>query len=592
MAVNGLAAVGGGINLRPIRENGSAAFSGSGHRTRPQSGRTRNQSAIARRRLAFPAGWIILQRQHPEDFMKRHVRQAVVLVIVLAGCFPPAAQAQYLNRIGLTTLQAVTTNLNGAGVTVGQAEALAPDFEVNPSAVGEPTNLFTWIAGSSPYLLPPGQSGSFTNSLGVESGHADNVGNDFYGIPNGVATNVAHINNYDADTFYYHYIYYNNTITERIVNQSFTFETNDDSISQEYDNYAAAHNVLFVSGAGFNNYPVWSPATCYNGIGVGVYNNSGSPYGPTVDGRSKPDITASGIQDTTTSFSTPQVAGAAALLLQAGLRGDGGPATNAAVDIRTLKALLLNGAVKPADWSNTPSTPLHYRYGAGVLNVFNSYEQLAGGKNSYIVSSSVALGGAHPPTGAAGTIGGLSGWDFNTNTSSTSKDAVNHYYFNVTNSENNARFMATATLVWNRQNGQTAINNLALFLYNAANSNLVACSTSLVDNVQHIYMPQLPQGRYDLQVWKAGGGIVSKSETYALAWAFVAPTLGIAQSGANTALTWPLYPAGFMAETAANLNAPVWTTGGVPSPAITNGQNFVWLDATNAAQFFRLVQSP
>ena len=39
--------------------------------------------------------------------------------------------------------------------------------------------------------------------------------------------------------------------------------------------------------------------------------------------------------------------------MQAGLRGDGGSDTNAAADMRTIKALLLNGAVKPADWTNS-----------------------------------------------------------------------------------------------------------------------------------------------------------------------------------------------------------------------------------------------
>ena len=206
--------------------------------------------------------------------------------------------------------------------------------------------------------------------------------------------------------------------------------------------------------------------------------------------------------------------------MQAGLRGDGGGDTNSAADIRTVKALLLNGAVKPADWTNVAPSPLDYRYGAGVLNVFNSYEQLAGGKHGFIVSTTGSTGGAHPPTGAAGTVGVLSGWDFNTNTSGkfpSQFDAVNHYYFNVTNGASNATFTATMTLVWNRQQNQTAINDLNLFLYNCANSNLVACSTSLVDNVEHIFVPKLAPGRYDLQVWKAGGsGIVSASEIYAL----------------------------------------------------------------------------
>ena len=48
--------------------------------------------------------------------------------------------------------------------------------------------------------------------------------------------------------------------------------------------------------------------------------------------------------------------------------------------------------------------------------------------------------------------------------------------------------------------GQSSVNNLALFLYNSANGNLVTNSVSTVDNVQHIYIPSLPRGKYDLQV--------------------------------------------------------------------------------------------
>src|SRR6202021_1127262 len=108
----------------------------------------------------------------------------------------------------------------------------------------------------------------------------------------------------------------------------------------------------------------------------------------------------------------------------------------------------------------------------------------------------------------------LSGWDFNTNNSSSSGDTVNHYFFNVTNGNGNAAFTLTTTLVWNRHRNKTAINNLELFLYNAANSNLVASSTSVVDNVQHVFVPQLAQGRYDLQVWKAGGGSIVSTNEY------------------------------------------------------------------------------
>lgn len=527
--------------------------------------------------------------------------QKSVLVLILAGSaglFWTPSRAQDLNMIGLTLLRTVTTNINGAGINVAQPEAAAPTFEVNPTAVNQPASLFLTYTSAS------GTATNFPNSVGSESGHANGVGGYFYGLSGGVATNVAHVDNYDAGYFYYNIItpLIPPSINDPVVNQSFIFCNPDwshESVSMEqnidsqYDDYAAQYNTLFVSGAGnggpTNQAQVYPPATCYNGLGVAAYGGS-SCIGPTLDnGRCKPDITAPA---GATSFSTPQVAGAAALLMQAGLRGDGGNDTNSATGPRTLKVLLLNGAVKPANWTNANSSPLDARYGAGVLNVFNACKQLAGGKRSYIVSTTVGTGGAHPPTGASGTIPVLSGWDFNTNTSGklpAQFDAVNHYYFNVTNNLPGTKYTATTTLVWNRQPNQAAINNLNLFLYNCANSNLVACSTSLVDNVEHIYVPQLAQGRYDLQVWKAGGaGIVSAAEPYALAFEFFSETLSIVQSGTNTTLKWPVYPAGFMVESTANLVAPNWTASGLPPASITNNMNSLKLNTTNANQFFRL----
>jgi len=504
-----------------------------------------------------------------------------LLAFVFLG--PMAARAQNLDTIGVTLLQAVTTNVNGAGIRVAQPEAYdngTTNWEVNPNAtgVGQPVSLFT-------YTSSLGSVNTYPNSINTESGHADAVAGYFYGIPGGVATNVIHVDNYDANYFFNSIINKANpaNINDPVVNQSFIFS--ETTISQQqtidslYDNYAARYNTLFVSGVG-NGGAVNPPATCYNGIGVGAYGG-GSSTGPTLDnGRAKPDITAPAGE---TSFSTPQVAGAAAALMQAGLRGDGGSDTNSAADIRTVKALLLNGAVKPADWTNGAASPLDARYGAGVLNVFNSYKQLAGRKQTNFVSASVSVGAAHPPTKATNTIGVLSGWNFTNLTSSSSLDAVAHYYFNVTNVVSNATFSATATLVWNRQRNQTSINNLNLFLYNAANSNLVAASTSAVDNVEHVFVPNLAQGRYDLQVWKAGGGFVSSSEPYALAFDFTPPFF--VKFGKNVALTWP---AVFGVETTTNLTAMNWKALTNPQPVVLYGQSQVILAMTNTSRFFRL----
>lgn len=506
------------------------------------------------------------------------------LIAIFAGL--ATARASNLDTIGVTLLRETTTNLNGAGIYVAQPEAnynLGTNWEVNPGAVGQPVSLFTYTSAN-------GSSTAYPNSISSESGHADGVAANFYGLPGGVATNVAHVDNYDADYFVTFVVQASAAINGRVVNQSFIDATNNQLTDDPaYDNYAAKYGTLFVSAVG-NGGPVYPPATCYNGIGVGAYGGSSS-IGPTLDnGRCKPDITA---PSDVTSFSTPQVAGAAAILMQAALRGDGGSNTDAAADSRTVKALLLNGAVKPADWTNSASSPLDARYGAGVVNVFNSYEQLAGDEHGYIDSSSVSAGNPHPPTGAGGTINALSGWDFSTNTSSSfpvSQDGVKHYYFNVTNSAG-GDFTATATLVWNRHQNQTGINDLDLFLYNAANSNLVAASTSAVDNVEHIFVPQLPQGRYDLQVWMSASGIspVNNSEPYALAWEFFSQSLSAVGSGTNLVLSWPVYPDGFVAESTTDLWPPqVWATNEIPAATVTNSQNVILLDATNPVEFFRL----
>jgi len=524
--------------------------------------------------------------------MKPNISRALMFVTVGVGCLATVAQAQFLEQDGVSLLRATTTNLNGAGIRVAQPEdagdsQIEGGWVVDPAQVGQPVSRFTYTSGGGTATVYP-------NVLGTNSPHGVYVGQKFYGIPYGIATNVAHVDNVESGYFYNHYIVGQLSLADAVVSQSYTFGllpvSNQQQVDSAFDDYAARYKTLFVSAVDNGN-GVHAPATCYNGIGVAAYGTEYSSIGPTTDnGRCKPDICA---PDYVTSFATPQVSGSATLLLQAALRGDGGNATNAAADIRTLKALLLNGAIKPADWTNGPSSPLDARHGAGLLNVFNAYRQLVGGKQNYIISNLIVSGSTHLPAADTDTVPVLNGWDFNTNISSSGiveRDGVNHYYFNATNSPGN--FTCTATLVWNRQLDQTNLNNLDLFLYNCANSNLVACSTSLVDNVEHIFLPKLAPGRYDLQVWKAGSPtMVSEAEPYALAYAFVAPTLSATRSGGNLSLNWPAYPAGFEVESNTNLTvANGWSSADLPSTIFTNDQNVLMLNMAIPAQFFRLRQ--
>jgi len=499
--------------------------------------------------------------------------------------------ASNLDKIGVTLLRQTTTNLNGAGIRVAQPEASlstnAPVFEIDPAAVGQPVSLFT-------YYSTNGTSTNFPNAVGEVSHHANAVAGILFGTAEGIATNIAHVDNFDADYFINTYI---DTSTPpdpgaRIINQSFTFGALDIPVQQEvdkaFDRSAALYNALFISGAD-NGGEVKAPATAYNGIGVGAVDG-GSGTGPTPDnGRCKPDIVAYG---GFTSAATPMVSGSAALLLQAALRGDGGADTNAASDMRVLKALLLNGALKPDGWTNGPTTPLDARYGAGIVNAFNAYGQLAGGQHGPMESSTVTTNSPHPPMNGLGASHPSSGWDYRTLTSSGSSDRINYYYFDVSNGMANTAFTFTASLVWNRQVGQNNINDLDLYLYDTANSNLVAESISFVDNVEHLYVRQLPPGRYNLQVWKAGGsaanGRISNGETYALAWDWFAVPLAIERANGNVVLSWPVYPTGFTLESSTN-QGPAYTWSPVnTAPAVTNGTNYVVFELSGQARLFRL----
>jgi len=434
---------------------------------------------------------------------------ALVLRSLLISAWLIGPFALGVDTIGLAPLRALAPGLVGTGVSVAQPEAGSPAWEVNPAAVAQPQSLFTWISST-------GTAAIFPNTIGLESGHADAVAGFFYGAPGGVAPDVAHVDNYEAGYFYNSLIHHQTAIAAKVVNQSFIFGGEDPAVDRDYDAYAARYNTLFVSGAG-NGGSVSSPATCYNGIGVGV-TNAPSSFGPTADGRSKPDLVAAG---GATSFSTPLVAGAAALLAQAGALGDGGTGTAAAaMDARTIKALLLTGAVKPSDWTNSSTAPLDARYGAGVVNVFGSYLELRGGKHAPTVSTTVPVDGLHPPPANTNSIPFRRGWDFNRVSSTVGASGINHYFFDLS-AATNAPFNLAATLQWFRQVNQTTLNNLDLFLFNADNNALVASSQSLVDNTEHLFVIGLAPGRYDLQVLKNGG--VRNTETYALAFDFGPP---------------------------------------------------------------------
>ena len=451
----------------------------------------------------------------------------------LAACAAAAAAltvvpalASTLAQIGVTQLRQVNPSLTGAGVILGQAEASvggATDaFEVNPA------NLGATASGQSRSFVYTNSSNvaSSVYSSAAYSGHAEAVAQNYYGS-SGVADGATTIYNYDSNAWAGTYVFSDKAPPTglAIVNQSFIYSQltagTTDSVDTYYDNYTDQYNTIFVSAVGNGgssttyttpSSQINAPATAYNSIAVAAYGGS-SGVGTTFDGRSKPDISAPAGE---TSFAAPLVAGSAALLVQAGRMGIGGGSVSAETDERTVKALLLNGAVKPVGWTHTATQPLDTRWGAGVVNVYNSYTELAAGQVHATTSNTAALGSTGPAETSMAAQSHLQGWDFASITSSASANAINHYVFNLGSASN-----LTATLVWNRQINQANINNLDLYLYNSLGQ-AVAISDSSVDNVQQLYTLNLAPGKYDLEVVKLGGSSeVSSQEQYALAYSFI-----------------------------------------------------------------------
>lgn len=448
------------------------------------------------------------------------------------------ATATTLDDIGVTQLRSVNPALTGSGVIVAQPEATSivsnvdqDNFEVNPGSVGQPASKFTYINSTGATAV-----GMYPNAVGTASSHANSVGSNFFGATTGVAPDVSQIFSYNANRFLNSVILSGTPITAQVVNQSFVGNNSvQGGLDTYYDNYVAAYGTIIVSGLGNSGSPI-TPSTAYNVIAVAAFGGSTS-VGPTYPSasRSKPDITAPA---SATSFSTPYVAGSAAVLVQAGNLNLGGTGTSAlATDDRTIKALLLNGATKPSNWTNNLNTalpksantsvPLDRRYGAGIVNVYDSYQDLTAG-----VKLATETNNSSTPSVALGDVG-TRGWNL-TQITSTASDRVDHYVIDV-----GLMSDFKATLVWERpfqtitdidEPPTPLLNNLDLLLYNVNTAALVASSISTVDNVEHIYLTGLAPGRYDLQVLKHGGtvgvtpGVISNGEIYALAFAVPEPT--------------------------------------------------------------------
>ena len=260
----------------------------------------------------------------------------------------------------------------------------------------------------------------------------------------------------------------------------------------------------------------------YNTITVGRTDGSHgdgttSFYG---SGRVKPEIVA---PESATSWATPLV-GSAAILLRDAATGNGN-------QNEVIKSLLLGGATKEefGSWSRTSTRPLDTNFGAGELNIFNSYEMLQAGEQN----------GNAEETGADVL---RMGWDYEE--ALADGDAL-YYTFD---SENGIEDFSVL-LSWNIDvedtdsdsgvfSAETSLSDLNLELFASEGGtlgSLVDSSVSTNHNIEHLYLEELAAGRYTLRVSNVtGDGAV---QDFGLAWRLTAIP---EPAGIALLLGWPM----------------------------------------------------
>ncbi len=487
-------------------------------------------------------------------------RAALFLALSVGALF---AQPAHHVTTGFTRLQTELGAENlatGGGLTATQVEA--PQTTGGTNFAPDAANA--QFAGKS-FTISPTQS--------TASGHATGVGQLFYGLTSSTSPGTNNILVYDISAWL------NSGGLNIANNRSLPISNNSTAQNHSwigaFDNTSTAEDgylrldylandatpPLFVV-AGMNN---GSSTTLpqilgqgYNLTAVGRSDGQHSAGFTTVagSGRIKPDIVApAGI----TSNATP-IVGSAGLFLRSTAAAHSN--LNTATHPRVIKALLLASASKYKfpEWAQTSVRPLDLRYGAGELNLYNAHRLLTSGRREPSNSQT------HPARGWSSSTTG-------------SVNTTQSFFFEIPADNTASRF--AAALIWHRQitvaqsggginrtyTFTPSLPNLTLRLHSATDftvGTLIAESASTVDNVEHLYLPNLAPGRYALVVHTD-----TASTPYSLAW-FTAPTVALATNAPadvlrsdSTPLTFTFTRAG--GDLSLPLTVPLTVTGNAVS---------------------------
>ena len=494
--------------------------------------------------------------------------------MLVASMAALTACADYKDEVGFASLASElgATMPTGAGIPLTQVEAGA-DYMPDTSNSEFSGKTIMNVNGSSSNV----------------SSHATGVGQYFYGANTSLSPGANGVSVYSADYWLTSWFLKDGSSqppaieTNLIQNHSWiaTDWSTATSVIRRLDHAIARDGFTAVVGVnnGSNSVVPDLLGHSYNAISVGLSSGDHSRNGTTFEeaGRTKPDIVA---PLTLTSHATPLVGSAAALLMEEAF---GTPAWTNAMKTESIKALLMAGATKDefADWNRTPARPLDRIYGAGELNIRNSYHVLVAGEQAPSATSLVSR----------------IGWSY-----SAIGPGTNIYFFEVP--PGNAITRLSLLLAWNRVvtdgpgpgfDPEAFMPNLGLYLRASSAftcSNLLDVSTSAVDNVEHIYYRSLREGQYAVQVTS------DSSCSYALAWFSQLASIPIASSPADMAGSMQIRSSvssnvAYAMEASADLQSPTNWLRLATNTSASNTWVFVDSGATNALQrFYRLVADP
>jgi len=477
-------------------------------------------------------------------------RAALIVGLVLGLASICAHAAGYFDDVGFTALQAeLGLNLpDGTGLQVTQIEACVG----NPCAFAPaPTNVE--LSGK---FIADGDNGPLV--MQPFSGHANGVARRFYGNLTSTSPGISSIANYEATAWMDGRFLHIGTAAlpasthSRIANHSWVGASGTDlEALRRLDWIIETDEFIQVVGFTGGNKPLFGSAL--NAISVNRTDSPTATGSPPVSGdpvyaaqHSRPDIVA---PDGSTSAATPRVASAAALLIDAARSSAplfGGFVINRIGDLiynaersEVIKAALMAGADRQTRNTTTVFDIVDYRvnpldrtgngldrrYGAGQLNIYDSYHIIAAGETD---SREDAGGGASP---------GIYGFDYDPEFGGLNASNTTATYIFTAGVD---AVELTASLVWNiridpgqitRFDQPAIMYHLKLFLYDTAGSANpadwvqvdfpdginVALSVSPTENTENIWAALQSGKEYAFQV-EAGSGPALFVSDYALAW--------------------------------------------------------------------------